>query len=112
MLTAKHNITDKESMLLPVSMFMHSEFENASTGDIIQFYDGTAEFMDCNAVPIRVIKRYGKIVGVVSRLGNQLSDYLYGYSLTSCYVLWKHNWNDISEDKLLFVTYTNAKKDE
>lgn len=112
MLTAKHEITDKCAVLLPVSMFMHSEFETASTGDIIQLYDGTATLLDANAIPMNVVKRNGRIVSVISTLGNQISEWLYGVPLITCVKLWLVNWPDIDLTKAIFVTFKDTKKDE
>lgn len=110
MLVAKHNLmnrdcTDVGAFVIPVSMFLHSEFESANTGDKIHFYNGVGILLHCTAIPIKVVKHLGEITDVKSQLGNQLCVWLYSLSLTDCYKMWKANWNDISTEKILFVTY-------
>lgn len=105
MLVAKHNLIPQSACLLPISLFLHSEFESAQEGDEIQFYDGNGVLLHCTAIPIRVVKHLGEIVEVKSHIGNQLCVWLYHLSLTDCYKMWKANFPDISTEKILFITY-------
>lgn len=114
----KHNLFKEDgtatipAALLPTNMFLHADLTGACLGEKLQFYDGTATLLGATAISIKICKRLWKITHIVSPLGHQISTWLYGIDLVECYKLWAANWGKIDENKIIFLTYKDAVKDE